>query len=292
MDLEPPPGLGLEGLGPILEKLNAEHAAKEEAAAKERAAKRTMAVPYQWIEPDKIPMRAWVYGRLLIRKFTSMTVAPGGIGKSSLIAVEALAQVSGLNLLGERDTKKLRVWLWNLEDPLEETQRKLQAAALHYGLTPDDIGDRLYVNSGRDTSLVIARMDEHGRPTIVEPIVDALVEEIIKLGIDVIVIDPFVSCHELSENDNTAQDMIVKQWGRVAELGNCAVHLVDHTRKAPAGMEVTTDSSRGAKAKTDAARVVRVVNRMSEAEGDAYGIRDHWRYFSTFHDKSNMAPPV
>ena len=66
---------------------------------------------------------------------------------------------------------------------------------------------------------------------IVRPVVDALVAEIIGQKIDVIVIDPFVSCHEVPENDNTAQDMVVKEWGRVAERGNCAVHLVDHTRK-------------------------------------------------------------
>ena len=110
--------------------------------------------------------------------------------------------------------------------------------------------------------------------------------------IDILVVDPFVSCHELPENDNTSQDMIVKEWGRVAELGGCAVHLVDHTRKAPAGVEVTTDSSRGGKAKTDAARIVRVVNRMSEAESIAAEVEHPWRYFRTFNDKANLAPPV
>ena len=47
-----------------------------------------------------------------------MTVAPGGVGKSSLMAVETLAQVTGQNLLGEKPARgALRVWLWNLEDP-------------------------------------------------------------------------------------------------------------------------------------------------------------------------------
>jgi len=76
----------------------------------------------------------------------------------------------------------------------------------------------------------------------------------------------------------------------IAEQGNCAVHLVDHTSKA--GSEVVvTDSSRGAKAKTDAARIVRVVNRMTAADSKAYGIAEPWRYFNTFNDKANMAPP-
>jgi RecA-family ATPase len=85
---------------------------------------------------------------LLIRKFVSATVSPGAIGKSSLVAAESMAQITGKSLLGITPKRPLRVWLWNLEDPQGETERKLQAAALRYGITPEDIGDRLYVNSG------------------------------------------------------------------------------------------------------------------------------------------------
>ena len=165
----------------------------------------------------------------------------------------------------------------------------MQAAAKHYGIGEADIGGRLFVDSGRDQKLVIAQMDRNG-PMIVRPVIGALVEQIRLRKIDVVVIDPFVSCHEVPENDNTAQDMVVKEWGRVAELGHCAVHLVDHTRKG--GAEVTTESSRGGKAKTDAARVVRVVNRMSDNQSMTFGVLNPWLYFNTFNDKSNMAPPV
>jgi hypothetical protein len=135
-------------------------------------------------------------------------------------------------------------------------------------------------------------MDRNGGPMIVRPVIEDLVAQIRALKIDVLVVDPFVSCHEVPENDNTAQDMVVKEWGRVSGLGGCAVHLIDHTRKSMNGAEVTTESSRGGKAKTDAARVVRVVNRMSDADSVAYGVLDPWRYFNTFNDKANMAPPV
>jgi hypothetical protein len=248
--------------------------------------------PYVWVDPATIPERDWVYGRLLIKKFVTMTVAPGGLGKSSLIAAETLAQVSGKDLLGITPKERLRVWLWNLEDPSVETQRKIQAVAKHYRLTPEDVGNRLFVDSARDQPLVIATMTRDG-PMIVRPVVDALVAEIIDKQIDVLIIDPFVSCHELPENDNTAQDMAMKQWGKVAERGNCAVHLVDHTRKMSGfESEVTTESARGAKAKTDAARVVRVVNRMSQEDGEKSGIENHRLYFRTYNDKANLAPPA
>jgi hypothetical protein len=108
----------------------------------------------------------------------------------------------------------------------------------------------------------------------------------------VVVIDPFVSCHHVPENDNGAQDMVVKEWGRVADLGDCAVHLVDHTRKMGPDGEVTTESARGGKAKTDACRVVRAVNRMTKEEGEKAGVENYRLYFRTYNDKANLQPPA
>lgn len=221
------------------------------------------ATPYEWRDPASIAKREWLYGYLLVRKFVSATVSPGGVGKSSLIVAEALAAVSGKDLLGVAPRERLRVWLWNLEDPQEETERKVQATALHYGLCPDDIADRLYADSGRDQPLVIATTGRNGA-MIARPVVEGLISEIKARRIDVVVIDPFVSSHEVGENDNTAMDIIVKEWGKVAQRSNCAVHLVHHTRKMTGvETEVTTDSSRGGKALTDGCRVVRAVSRAS-----------------------------
>jgi AAA domain len=250
-----------------------------------------IASPYVWVDPENIPLRDWLYGRLLVRRFLTVTIAPGGVGKSSLIAAEVLAMVSGRDLLGVLPVRRLKVWLWNLEDPQEETARKIQAAAKHFHLTADDVKDRLFVNSGRDHSLVIAK-EYRGGTVVLRPVIDNLVEQIRLHAIDVLDVDPFVSCHEVSENDNSAIDMIAKEWSRVAELANCSIHLVHHTRKAPAGTEVTTDSSRGAKALTDAARVARALNQMSEEEGTQAGVDNHRLFFRAFNDKANLAPPV
>ncbi|MGY4504209.1 hypothetical protein ACVWYH_008166 [Bradyrhizobium sp. GM24.11] len=250
------------------------------------------ATPYLWRSPETIPKRDWLYGRLLVRKFLTTTVAPGAVGKSSLVTAEALAQASGKPLLGVRPERPLRVWLWNLEDPQEETARRIQAAALHFGLTAEDIGDRLFVDSGREQRLVIAAATRNGA-VIVRPVVDGLIAEIKARKVDIIVIDPFVSCHEASENDNGAMDMIAKEWGAVAERGDCAVELVHHTRKlGGTESEVTVESSRGAKALTDACRVVRAINRMSEKEGQDSGVDSPRLYFRAFNDKANLAPPA
>jgi len=238
-----------------------------------------------------MPSRSWLYGRLLLRKFVSATIAPGGVGKSSLVVTEALAMVSGKPLLDEASEQNLRVWLWNLEDPQEETARKIQAAAIRYQLEPDDIGDRLFVDSGREQRLVIAETTKAGT-AIVRPVVDDLIAEISRLKIDVVVIDPFVSSHSVPENDNGAVDLVVKEWAKVADQCDCSVHLIHHSRKQGADAEINTESARGGKAFSDACRVVRALNRMTQDEAAKAGVENHRLFFRAYNDKANASPPA
>ena len=50
---------------------------------------------------DALPVRRWVYDRHYIRGFVSVLASAGGIGKTSLQIVEALAIATGRDLLGE-----------------------------------------------------------------------------------------------------------------------------------------------------------------------------------------------
>lgn len=192
------------------------------------------ATVWQHRDPATIPPRQWLYGHHLIRAFPSATVAPGGLGKSSLVLVETIAMVTGRRLLGKWLKEPLRAWYWNLEDPDDEIDRRLAAICLQYGISAADIDGRLHVNGRRSQPCVVAKMVGNAA-VILEPIVDALVAEIIAKKIDVLTIDPFVSCHEIPENDNGAMDRVVKAWGRVAHRANCAIELVHHTRKSGDG---------------------------------------------------------
>lgn len=258
----------------------------------EDEAPKIRATPFQWRDEADIPPREWLYGRHLIRKFLSLDIAPGGLGKSSIKVVEALAMTSGLPLLGKPvHGGQLRVWLYNLEDPAEETERRFVAAAKHYQITPDHCGDRLYCDSGREQPVCIAEETESGA-RILRPVSAAIEAEIKARQIDVLVLDPFVSSHAVSENDNRAIDMVAKEWSRIADVCNCAINLVHHVRKTN-GTEVTAESSRGAVSLIGAARSVVVYNRMTKDEGERAGIEPDKRgfYFRTQNDKANLAPP-
>lgn len=248
------------------------------------------ATPFVLRDPAAIPQRDWVYGRHLVRKFVSTTVAPGGVGKSSLVITEALAMTSGQRLLGQWATPSLRVWLWNGEDPVDEMERRIAATAIHYGLTVNDIAGRLFVDSGREMEIVIATQTKEGT-TVAAPVVEAMIETIRSNKIDVVVIDPFVSSHRVSENDNGAIDRVAKTWGRIADITNCAVELVHHVRKTN-GAEISVEDGRGAVALLAAARSARVLNVMSEEEATKANVENRRLYFRVSDGKASMSPPA
>jgi hypothetical protein len=248
--------------------------------------------PFKTFEPTAIEPRDWLYGMHYIRKFVVADISPGGGGKSSEVLVEAVAMALGKDLLetGRTYPRRLKVMYWNGEDPVEEVQRRIAAICIHYELNMADLEGYLYFDSGRNTPIKIAT-EVGGNMKMAKPLVEALIAEVKSLGIDVMIIDPFVSSHSLAENDNTRIDTAIKEgWVRIAEFGNCCVNLVHHTRKIGKGQEYSAADARGASAIVDAARDVRTFNMMTEKEADAYRIRqDRWRYFRVASDKPNMA---
>jgi AAA domain-containing protein len=254
------------------------------------APKPLTATPYVFRDPRTIPPRQWLYARHYVRKYVSATVGGSGLGKTSLTIVEALSMAAHRSLLGARlSPVPLRVWLWNGEDPNEELVRRIQAACLHHNLSAADIGDRLYLDSGRNQPCIMAKMTKSG-VVIAEPVIDALAAEIYRRSIDVLIIDPFVSCHEVQENDNNAMDKVVKAWGRVAEGGNCSVELVHHLRKL-GDSEATVEAARGAGAFVAGTRDVRVINVMSKNEQAQTSVAEAREFFRTVSGKTNMSPP-
>lgn len=250
------------------------------------------ATPFTWRPSAAIPKRQWLYGKHLLRKFVSVDVAAGGVGKSSLKIGEALSIASGKDFYGRGLPEGARtVWMWNLEDPHEEIERRIHATALKFKISPEDVGNRLYVDSGRDKPLVIATEGPDGA-MICRPVVDALIEEMLRRQVDVLTVDPFISSHAVSENDNNAIDIVAREWNVVAERTNAAINLVHHVRKQN-GMEATADSARGASALIGKARSVLVYNRMTQEEADALQVnRDERKFFFRVdNDKANLAPP-
>ena len=68
------------------------------------------------------------------------------------------------------------MWLWNGEDPREEIERRIVAACAYYGITEDDIGGRLFVDTGREQEIVIAT-EERNNFVLAVPVIAAVKAE-------------------------------------------------------------------------------------------------------------------
>jgi len=249
---------------------------------------------FRLIDPKTFPRRPWLYGGRLMRGYVSATVAPGGMGKSALVMTEILAMVTGRELLGVKVRAPLRVWLWNGEDDLIELGRRIHALGLHYGINDADLGDRLYVDSGREKQIVMAAAGKAGA-VLNGGVIEAIKAVIKARRIDVLVLDPFVSAHMVSENDNMAIDLVAKALARIADECHCAVDIVHHTRKPGTGVksDASVDDARGASALINATRHARVLAPMPPPVALRFGISNPRAYFAVQHEatKANMVPP-
>lgn len=249
------------------------------------------ATPFVWRDPATIPPRAWLYGKHYARKFLSCTVGLGGGGKTSALIVEALAMATGRPLLGIKPVERARVWIWNGEDPAEELDRRIIAAMIQHGVKPEDIEGYLFRDTGREVPLVVATQSRNGT-VIARPTIDAIIAEIKRQRLDVLIVDPFIKSHKVAENDNNAIDQVASEWAAIADACNCSIELSHHSRKT-GGNEVTIEDTRGASALVNAARSARVLNKMAkdEAKNAFLDEATAWRYYRIDNGKANMAPP-
>jgi hypothetical protein len=251
-----------------------------------------VATPFVLRDPASIPPRAWLYGRHYIRGYVSATVGQGGLGKSCLALAEALAMATGRDLLGVPVMPR-RVWLWNGEDPSDEIERRVAAVCQHYGISDQDLGGRLFVDSGTTAPIKLARMGRDGI-ALSEDAIREIVGTIKDNNIDVFIIDPLIACHHVPENDNGAIDAVARVLARIANAAKASVEIVHHVRKPTQGQsEMTVDDARGGSALVNAARSVRVLNRLSAVEAGkaGLGVGDRRRYFRADTGKANLAPP-
>ncbi len=161
---------------------------------------------------------------------------------------------------------------------------------LALGVFPHEVEGRLFFNSGRDTPIILASQTKAGT-VIAEPVEEELTAQLSSLEIDVLSIDPFVSCHRVPENDNNAIDAVAKTWGRIAGKANCAIDLSHHIRKANGQTELTADDARGGSGFIATVRCARGLNRMTKEQAEQAGVDDRKSYFCVADVGGNLAPP-
>ena len=291
---------GVQDANDFLRETNAEKLREVLASARPVAVvqaeiaslERSYPTPYDPVDPASIPARRWIYGQHYIRSNVSVLASAGGVGKTSMQIVEALAIVTGRPLLGETVHEPCNCWVINLEDPYEELQRRVAAAMMHYKVTADDIRGKLFLDAGRDMKIIFARQDREGI-VVDNELVSYMTTKIIENKIGLVSVDPWVSATSVQENDNVAMNAAVGAVRAVCDATDCAASLVHHIRKGN-GEDANVDSIRGAGSLLGAARAARVINRVSQDDALKLGVSETEALgiFRVDDGKANMAPPA
>jgi hypothetical protein len=249
--------------------------------------------PFVPFDPATLPPREWLYGRHYQRRTVGGTVAPGGVGKTTLCMVEGVAMATCRNLLGEQPTERLRVWFHNGEDNIDELNRRLAAICQHFDIPMEELRDWWFMTSGNEVPLRVAK--GYSNLVIDTRLIKCITEAIGDNKIDATILDPLVTLHGVPENDTGKMDTVVRIFAGIADQQNCAVELSHHTRKLLAGStaDYALDDMRGASALKDAMRAVRMLNLMTKADAEGVGIPEFERtsYFRVDRVKGNNAAP-
>lgn len=237
-----------------------------------------------------LPPRPWLYGYKFQRGYSGFIAAPGGVGKTAYVIAMALACASGQTLLHDAPVKPLKVWIYNLEDGLDEMLRRIKGAMMYYGmLDRDDVLANLRLNSGRDRQIKIVDTGPDGSFRV-KPDKAALVAELVRDGIDLLIVDPYLRSHGVSENDNEAQDEVMRLFNEIAEEARVGIVLVHHTKKGAVAGDM--DSLRGGSTQIGGARSAFTITNFAKEDAKKFGLTDEQRAQIKRVDdaKNNMAP--
>jgi len=245
------------------------------------------------IQTHKLKPRNWLLGKRYLLGFVTLTVAPGGTGKSLLTILEGASIASGKRLTHDEVKLPGAVWMLSIEDPFEELDLRITAMAKHYSLTREDM-EKFYYSSAYDSDeqVSLVSYDDRNRPVINKALLSSIVNQIKQREVKLFIVDPFVECHQVNENDNGAINMVMKAFRKIAKETNCAISIIHHTSK---GKEVhgSMDKARGASSAAYAARIAHTFYTMSEKEALQYGLTPNRASWYTRLDsaKKNLSAP-
>lgn len=227
-------------------------------------------------DESALPVRPWLVRGLLLRGYTHMLAAPGGTSKSLLTLQMGVMLASGCQWGPWKPAARCRTLIVNVEDDLTEQRRRLAAARRVMVADPDKLRGMLLI-ADDPGSIIIVQQNER-RALVATPRVAELRELVLRLKIDVLVVDPFAETFEGEENSNSEVKWAMKVWrDEIARPTGCAVQLVHHTTKYAAGKAGDADAIRGAGAIVNSTRVSTTLFPMTEEEAKQIGVEPDQR---------------
>jgi RecA-family ATPase len=259
----------------------------------------TNPILHEWdvgdLDPNKLPPpRGKLLGNSFCKEFLSGVISPGGIGKTTLRILQALALTSGridekaFGLSGETVYVRSRVLIICLEDSPIEVERRIRAMCKHYGIALSELKGWLFIDT---PEIKLATTNRRGE-LIVGNLLKGIEGAVKRRKIDLVIIDPLVDAHELDENAARHMNYVCALLVRMCIRLGIAIDLPQHTRKG-AVTPGDPDNSRGSTAIQGKSRLNYTLTVMTPAEAKDFNIDEGERrsYVRLDSAKVNIVPP-
>lgn len=232
------------------------------------------------LDPSDIPPRPWMMDRMLMLHETTLLLAPGSAGKSS-VSLAIVAHLAVGRSFGAYTCRvKCKSIVYNGEDDRAEQSRRLYAVCQSYNLDYNEVKNSVVLLSAQDIDLRL--VSAHGRIPVVN---DAVINQLIDFASDpevgLVVFDPLVDIHDVDEGDNPHMNYVMRTLQRIAREANVCNLVLHHTTKAGQSRQEdrvgNMDISRGASGIVYKSRISFTLMNASQQDCEDYGLQDSER---------------
>ncbi|RVJ00932.1 AAA family ATPase [Sinorhizobium medicae] len=227
------------------------------------------------IRPGKqIPQRPWIARGLLLQKCITELIAATSVGKSNFGLALAMHLAAGRNFGRFFINDRIRVAILSVEEDADETDRRCTAMAERYGFDDDkDLSGYFFrIRCRSDDNYVLARADKKGVVRATSNL-EELEKRLSSIGIDVLIIDPFVEVWEGDENDNGQIKQaagLIRSLARNLEIGCLLMHHVRKGAVDPGDI----DAGRGGSSLGGLVRLAFTLTGMTPEQAEFFGVKD------------------
>lgn len=243
------------------------------------------------LDPTAIPPRPWMMDRMLMLHETTLLLAPGSAGKSSLSLAIVAHMALGKSFGPYTCHVKCKSVVYNGEDDRAEQSRRLYAVCQSYNLDYNEVKQQVVLLSAQDIDLRL--VSAQGRiPLVNDAVVNQLVEFASDPDVGLIVYDPLVDVHDVDEGDNPHMNFVMKTLKRISHEANVAALVLHHTTKSGQSRQEdrvgNMDISRGASGIVYKSRISFTLMNASAQDCEDYGLQDAERHTWVRLDDAKM----
>jgi hypothetical protein len=242
----------------------------------------------EWIN-NPPPPQQWILKGIIPESVVGLLSAAGGVGKSFLALLMAIAIALGKKIGPFEPPAPNRVLILNVEDPSDEIWRRIHSLAKQYELSEADkeyLGKNLLIYPGR--GVIGPLMKFNGINPSPSEWAKWLSESVKSTKPVLVILDTKSRLYGLDENSNDHTTQWLRQPEKISTETGCSFLILHHTSKGRRN-DLETDASRGASALTDNCRFVLTASPLDERDIKAYDLNTPSDYFKVLLSKVNYS---